>query len=910
MPFGPARRLFRLNLLGRRAIERQVDDEIRFHIEERTEQLIAAGLSPDAARASAERMFGDMDSTRHFLRASTRRREGRMQRSERFARIAQDARYAFRQMRRERAFTIVAVMTLAIGIAANAIMFGVVDRLMLRPPAHVRDADRVGRVLVARWMRGSTEMGAEVSYRRFIEMRNAVREVAELAAIGSGYIMVGRGTDTERVVGGYASQNFFPLTGVRPVIGRFFTPDEDLPPDGTKVAVLGHALWMRRFGGDPEVLGKQIRFGSADFTIVGVAPPDFAGVGLQPIDVWVPATAIRTDMEWLDADWWNAHNFSWATMIARLRPGVTAERATAALTAAYTHSVDVEGTEFPQRAWPKDAPAPRAELSPLLAARGPNPSAIARISMWLAGVAAVVLLIACANVANLLLVRGLQRRREIAVRLALGAGRARLLGQLLVESLILAALGGTAGLLLAHWAGSAIRGILMPSAAWNGALHDPRVLAFTAIATLATGLIAGVVPALQSSRPDLTSALKTGTREGGGRASRLRGGLLVAQAALAVVLLVGAGLFVRSLHNIRTADLGIDASRLLIAEVDYRGAEPPTVEGRAAHNSVLLDALRQTPGVEAATTSLSVPFSRSASTRLATVHSDSAQKEGRFLMNGVGPDYFRTMGMEIIRGRPLTNEDRAGSPNVIVVTESMAAKLWPGEDALGQCLRVGGPDSDCSEVVGIARNAVHDDLTGIGETLQYWFPESQRQGNNGGVNAYFARVRGEPGAILDNVREAMQAQLSGDASVRVRAFGELLEPEQRPWRLGATMFSAFGLLALLIAAIGLYGVIAYQVGQRTHEIGVRMALGAKSRDLTRMVLWEGLRLTMIGLALGAAVALAAGRWVAPLLFGVSPFDPAVYAGVIATLSVVAIVACLVPAMRAAGVDPSSALRAD
>ena len=910
MPLGPARRLLRLNMLGPRAIGRQVDDEIRFHIEERTEQLIAAGLRPDEARASAERMFGDMDRTRQFLLASTRRREGRMQRSERVARIAQDARYAFRQMRRERGFTLVAVMTLAIGIAANAIMFGVVDRLLLRPPAHVRDADRVRRVMVTRWVRGSGELVAEVSYRRFVEVRNAVRDVADVAAVGSGYTMVGRGADAERVVGGYASHNFFALTGVQPVIGRFFTPDEDQPPDGTKVAVLGHALWMRRFGGDRAALGQSIRFGSADFTIVGVAPRDFAGLGLQPIDVWVPATAIRTDMDWLEPDWWNAHNFSWATMIARLRPGVTPERATAALTAAYAHSVAVEGTEFPQRAWPRDAQAPRTELTSLLAARGPNPSDIARISMWLAGVAAIVLLIACANVANLLLVRGLQRRREIAVRLALGAGRGRLLAQLLVESLILAAFGGAAGLLLAHWAGSAIRGILMPSAAWSGALQDPRVLAFTAVATLATGIFAGVVPALQSSRPDLTSSLKTGTREGGGRASRLRGILLVAQAALAVVLLVGAGLFVRSLHNIRTAELGIDASRLLIAEIDYRGAEPPTVEGRAAHNAVVLDALRQTPGVEAATTSLSIPFNRSASTRLATIHSDSAQKEGRFLMNGVGPDYFRTMGMEVVRGRPLTNEDRAGSPNVVVVTESMAAKLWPGENALGQCLRVGGPDSPCSEVVGIARNTVHDDLTGVGETMQYWFPESQRQGNNGGVSAYFARVRGEPGQILDNVREAMQAELSGDASVRVRAFGELIEPEQRPWRLGATMFTAFGLLALLIAAIGLYGVIAYQVGQRTHEIGVRMALGARSGDLTRMVLWEGLRLTMIGLALGAVAAAASGRWVAPLLFGVSPFDPAVYAGVVATLLVVAIVACLVPAMRAAGVDPSSALRAD
>ena len=910
MPLGPVRRLLRLNLLGPGAIDRQVDDEIRFHIEERTEQLIAAGLRPGEARASAERMFGDMDDTRQFLRASTRRREGRMQRMERLSRIAQDARYAFRQMRRERGFTIVAVMTLAIGIAANAIMFGVVDRLLLRPPAYVRDADRVARVLVTRWVRGSGELGAEVSYRRFTELRDASRAIADIAGIGAGMTIVGRGADTERVMGAFASANFFPMVGVRPALGRFFTPDEDRAPDGTNVVVLGHALWQRRFAGDPAVLGQILRVGSADFTIIGVAPPDFAGLGLQPKDLWLPATTVRTDMAWLDADWWNRHNFSWISMVARLREGASPEQATSVITAAYARSVATESEEFPQRAWPASGEPPRAELFPLLAARGPNPSEIARISLWLAGVAAVVLLIACANVANLLLVRGLQRRREIAVRLALGAGRGRLLGQLLVESLILAAMGGAAGLLLAHWAGSAIRSTLMPSAAWEGALHDPRVLAFTAIATLATGLFAGLVPALQSSRPDLTSALKTGAREGGGRASGLRGTLLVAQAALAVVLLVGAGLFVRSLHNIRTTDLGIEASRLVIAQVDYRGAEPETPEARAAHNATLLDALRGVPGVERATTSLSVPFNMSNSTLLATVHSDSAQTLGRFLMNGVGPDYFATMGMTVIRGRPLTNEDRAGSPNVVVVSESMADVLWPGENALGQCLKVGGPESPCSEVVGIAHNAVHDDLTGIGGTLQYWFPEPQRQGNSGGVNAFLARVRSEPGAMVGNIREAMQQQLAGDASVQVRTFGELVEPEQQPWRLGATMFGAFGLLALLIAAIGLYGVIAYQVGQRTHEIGVRMALGARSGDLTRMVLWEGIRLTTIGLALGAAVALASGRWVAPLLFGVSPFDPAVYAGVVATLFAVAVIACLVPAMRAAGVDPSSALRAD
>ena len=910
MPIGPVRRLFRLTALGPRTVARQVEDEIRFHLEARTAELVAQGMTPADARAVAERMFGNMDHTRQALEASTRRREGRMQRMERLARVTQDARYALRQMGRERAFTIVAVLTIAIGIAANATMFGVIDRLLLRPPAHVRSADEVHRVLVMRWLRNTGELGAEVSYRRFAEMREGAADVVDLAAGGRSRMVIGRGAESERVAGAFVSANFVPLTGARPILGRFFTPDEDVPPDGVKVVVLGHGLWQRRFGSDPAVLGRTLRVGNSDFTIVGVAPPGFAGVGHQPPDVWVPATTVRSEWGWLDAQWASQHNFSWISMIARRRDGVTPERAASVLSAAYARSIASEAAETPGRAWPAAAPAPRAELAPILLARGPEPGEIARISMWLAGVAAIVLLIACANVANLLLVRGLKRRREIAVRLALGAGRGRLLGQLMVESVMLAAIGGAVGLLLAHWAGSAIRGLLLPDAEWTGALEDPRVLAFTAVAVIVTGLLAGIVPALQSSQPDLTSALKSGARDGGGRRSRVRGTLLVAQAALAVVLLVGAGLFVRSLHNVRTTELGLDAEHLVIAQVDYRGAEPSTVEARAAHNATLLDALRRVPGVEHASTSLSVPFSRSVATRLATEHSDSAQTLGRFLLNAVGPDYFETTGTEIIRGRALTAEDRAGSPRVVVVSEAMARTLWPGENAVGKCLKVGGAEQPCSEVVGVARNAVHDDVALVGETAQYWFPEAQRQGNNGGVSAYLARVRGDPLAMVKAIEDGIQPLLPGDAGVQARSFGEILEPQQRPWRLGATMFSAFGLLALLIAAIGLYGVIAYQVGQRSHEIGVRMALGARAGDLTRMVVGEGVRLTTIGLVIGGAAALLGGRWVAPLLFGVSPFDPLVYAAVIATLFMIAVAACIVPAWRAARVDPSTALRAE
>ncbi|HEU4631509.1 MAG TPA: ADOP family duplicated permease [Gemmatimonadaceae bacterium] len=902
---GPLGRVFRFPRRSRRQIATEVDDEIHFHLEARAEQLARLGLSTAEARRAAEARFGDLERTRRALRESTRRREGRMRRRERLEAIGHDLRFALRQLRRQPGFAVVAVLTLAAGIAANAVMFGVIDRLLLRPPPHVVAPERVSRLYLRQWDEdGGERTTANISYRRLLELRDGGRAVADVAGYLADEFLLGRGDDAERVRGAYATASLFPLLGVRPVLGRFFGEAEDRPPDGARVVVLGYGLWQRRFGGDPGVIGRTVHVQSNDYTVVGVAPPGFAALDLREVDVWQPATSIRGEFG-LPAEWATQHNFSWIEPVARLKPGVSAEQAAAVFSVAWARSL-AEQLDAQRAA----AARPRVLVAPALEQRGPQRSASARVSLWLAGVAGVVLLVACANDANLLLARGLERRREIAVRLALGVGRRRLVGQLVLESVLLALAGAVVGLVLAQWGGSLLYAVLLPDVGVHGELYDARVLAFTAAAAVVAGLLAGLVPALQASRPDLAATLKAGAREGGGRRARLRGALLVTQAALSVVLLVGAGLFVRSLHNARTVDLGLDTDRLVYATIDWRGAAPEGAEARAALDAQLLARLRALPEVERATTSLSLAFQRNITLDLFTEARDSVPRAGDMYFNAVGTDFFATTGARILQGRALDARDAVGTSPVMVVSEAMARAIWPRGGAVGRCLRVDEDTMPCATIVGVAQNVVQSELT-TDSTLQYWVPETQRPSRRGSnVFALLARVRGEPAAAVPAIRAALQAELPGDAYANVAPMSELVDPSVRSWQLGATMFVAFGALALVIAAVGLYGVIAYHVSQRTHEMGVRRALGAGAGQLARTVLGEGVRAVTLGIAIGALLTWAAARWVEPLLFGVSPRDPLTYAAVAVVLLAVALLAGLAPARRAVRVDPSEALRVE
>ncbi|HEV8150688.1 MAG TPA: FtsX-like permease family protein, partial [Gemmatimonadales bacterium] len=548
---------------------------------------------------------------------------------------------------------------------------------------------------------------------------------------------------------------------------------------------------------------------------------------------------------------------------------------------------------------------PRAIAASVFSDRGPNESSVAKVATWISGVALIVWLIACANVANLLLARALRRRREIAVRLALGISRARLAAQLLIESVLLAVLGGAAGVLVAQWGGAVLRSQLLPRTARATVVNDPRTLLFAGVAALIGGVLTGLAPVLQARRADLNNDLKAGVREGMPHRSRMRIGLLIFQAALSTVLLIGAGLFVRSLRNVRTLPLGYDVDPVLSLELQMRGVTLDSA-ARVTLRNRLLDEVKTIPGVTHAARRVTMPFWSTWNMDIHVAGIDSVQRLGEFDLNVVSSDYFATMGTRLLRGRGITDQDKAGAPSVMVVSEAMARTLWPGKEALNQCVRVGSDTVPCTYVVGIAENIKSQQLSNEGG-LFYYLSSAQSSPDQGGL---FVRVHGDAANLGETVRRRLQALMPGASYLTVTPLAEIVGSQTQSWQLGATLFTVFGVLALVLAAIGLYSVIAYNVAQRTHELGVRVALGAEARDLVRLVLREGIKLALVGVVLGGAIVLVIGKWVKPLLFDTSPRDPTVFLGVSAVLVATALLASFLPARRAGRVDPIEALRAE
>ncbi len=545
---------------------------------------------------------------------------------------------------------------------------------------------------------------------------------------------------------------------------------------------------------------------------------------------------------------------------------------------------------------------PHVTLDPTQLLRGPEAGPEARIGFWIGGVAIIVLLVACANVANLLLARAFRRRREIAVRLALGVTRRRLIGHLLTESVLLSAISGAAGLFVAWVGGAALARTFTPDLP-PATLADPRILVFCALVTLAVGVVTGLIPAVPAGRGDLISALKSGAREGSYQRSRSRSLLVVFQGALSVVLLVGAGLFLKSFANVRTLRLGYDVEPVLLVQRSMRGMDVPDSQ-QALLNRRLLSAAAQIPGVVSATEAMSVPFYSFESQGLFVEGIDSVSKLGRFNLQFASAGFFQTTGTRILAGRPISAEDRRGAPLVAVVSQSMARRLWPGTNAIGQCFRVGSDTMPCTTVVGIAEDVKLHTLTETGGAQYYLAAEQQDRAADG----LFVRVSGRAADQSERIRRQLQQEMPGTSYVTTLPLAEILGNERRPWQTGATMFLVLGALALVVAAIGLYSVIAYNVAQRTHELGIRIALGARLRDLVRLVLGDGLRLALAGIVIGCGLALVAGRWVGTLLFEVSPRDPAVFGAVALVLVVAALAASALPGWRAARVDPNSVLR--
>ena len=892
---------YRFRAVFRRgAVERELDEELRFHLEQEARKLEAGGLAPDEAMRRARLTFGGVerikDDTRDVSGVSWLETFG------------QDLRYAVRGLRARPAFTASVVLTLGLGIGANVAMFGIVDQLLLRAPAYLRDPGRVHRVyLTSTSRRGREFTEATTEYARYLDLTRFTTTLDATAAFAQRDFAIGTGEDVRELPVGIVSASFWSFFDAPPVVGRYFTAREDSVPTGTPVVVLSYAYWLARFGGEPNVVGQTILVGPAPCTIIGVAPKGFAGIADegQPA-VFIPATlyGYGVSLQRSRIDYHTTYHWGWLSVLVRRKPGITVQEASADLTHAFRLSWEAERAVTPTLRTAEAARA-RASAEPIMLERGPNASPVAKVAVWIAGVATIVLLIACANVANLLLARALSRRREIALRLALGAGRQRLMAQLLTESLTLGALGGVAGVAAAQWGGAILRSLFLREAGASDVVGDVRTLAFAGMAALVASVLTGLVPALQASRVSLAPTLKAGVRDGTYQRSRTRTVLLVLQGALSVLLLVGAGLFVRSLHNVRSLRLGFDVEPVLYVFPNLRGLRLPAAE-RAELSRRLVEQARTIPDVVAAARAISVPFLSTESTGFYVPGVDSVGSLGRFTIQMASADYFRTTGTRILTGRGISDADRADGQLVAVVSQGMAELVWPGQDAIGKCIMLDDRSAPCRTVVGIAEN-VHQTSLVETQKLQFYLSIEQLRPEEA---VLFVRTRGDASTHTEQVRRQLQKVMPGAGYVTVTPMREIIDPEQRAWQLGATMFLVFGGLALVLAAVGLYSVIAYAVAQRRQEIGVRIALGAGIGDVVRLVLREGMRVAVTGIVLGAGVALWVSRWVGPMLFSVSPKDPAIYGVVATVLLVAAAVASAVPAVRASRVDPNVALRSE
>jgi putative ABC transport system permease protein len=873
-----------------------LEEELAFHREEIEREMIARGQSPEGARRAARRAMGN----ELYMREEARgvwlwpSLEG----------VWKDARGTLRGLRRSPAFTAGVLLTFALGVGANVAMFSLIDRLMLRPPPLMRDPATAHRVYMYRTSRG-VEGPTGGQYPRNADLARFTTSFSNVAMHSVKLLAVGVGQDARELRVGVVSAEFFSFFDAPPAIGRYFTHAEDTPPVGAPVAVLSYGFWQSRYGASRAVIGTQLQIDAVVYTIIGVAPKPFAGLWpLRPPVAYIPVTAYSAG----ESDDWvfnYGHAINLSTIVRR-KPGVSITQANTDLQQAFIRSYRAEGANATPSAVEERLATirPRAIAGSILLERGPERSNVAKVTTWLAGVSIIVLFIACANVANLLLARALARRREIALKVALGVSRVRLLSQLMTESMLLAVLGSALGIGVAVWLSAMLSASFLPGTERAPVMSDARTLGFLAIVAVAVGLFTGVLPMLQARRLSLTDDLKFGARAGTYQRSRARVVLLVLQGALSLVLLVGAGLFVRSLNHVRSVRLGFDADSVLVVGTSLRGVVLDTGQMIELRQRLLV-AATTVPGIDHASVRGATPFGGMWSYPIFVAGVDSVPRFGRFDFNTVSPDYFVTMGTRLVRGRGVESSDVAGATRVMVIGESMGNVLWPGQDPIGKCVRIRLEINPCTYVVGIAED-IHSESIGPETRLFYYYvPATQTLPED---VALFARVRGDAQDLVEPLRERLQQEMPGTAYVTVSRLAENLEAEMRSWVMGATLFTAFGGLALLLAAIGLYSVIAYNVSQRRQELAVRMALGAAASDVLRMVVGDGLRFALSGVLVGGVIAWYAGRWIAPLLFDQSAHDPVVFGFVTGALLVVAITASAIPAIRGARMDPNDALR--
>ena len=803
--------------------------------------------------------------------------------------LGQDIRYALRALAQQRAFAIVAVLTIALGVGANTAIFSVVNAMLLQPLPYPA-ADR----LVVLWTTTGSGNNA-VAWPEYLDWRAQSHAFEEMGVWrGQSVTLTGADTEPDRASGAFVTASFFDVVGAQARLGRTFRPEETEPTTTQPVTVISHGLWTRRFGADPGILGRTLVLNGQPRTVIGVVGPEFEG-GRAPFDGWFMGTEV-----WLPvADFPNANGLargqSELLVAARLRPHTTVAAAQADLSLVARHL---------EQAYP-DTHARRAVV--VMPLHEQLVADVRPALLILLGAVGLVLLIACANVANLLLARASHRQRELALRSALGAGRRRLVAQLLTESMVLALAAGVLGAALGSFALRGLVALVPASAGLPANLGiDRTVLAFTAGLSLLTGMVFGLLPAWQASRPDLVAVLREGGRSVGGAARRrFRDGLVVAEIALSLVLLVGAGLLLRSVSALQGADPGFRTDRLLTMEFRLPPARYPQPAQMAAFFRAILERMRAVPGVESVALVRAVPFSGNGGSSLYEIEGAAPAppgREPRTQTNIVSPGYFRTMGIPILRGRDVEERDTADATPVAVVSATFARTAWPGQDALGKRVRFKGNDRWWT-VVGVAGDVKHGSFTDA-PAPQAYTPHEQDPKIFACV---VARTTGDPMAAADGIRRAIWSVDAQQPVWKVRSMEALLARARGPTRALSILIAMFAAVALVLAAVGIYGVMTYLVAQRTREIGIRMALGASAHTVVAMVVGRGLALTLAATVLGIAGAAALTRTLATLLFGVGPLDPLTFVAAAAVLGGVALLACWLPARRAARVDPVVAL---
>ena len=876
--------------------EAEIVEELSQHLEEEYERALTSGSSEDEARQRVLEQIAASDLLHRELKQVERRvsqepvAPGAESKTNLFGDLTQDIRYALRVLAKNPAFTFIAVIALALGIGANSAIFSVVDAVLLRP-LPFKHPEQLAMV----W-----ENAAHMGFPRntpspanFLDWRKQTQSFTGMAAMAErSFNLTGVG-EPERLEGRRVSANLFELLGVPALLGRTFGPDDDRP--GTHVVLLSYSLWQRRFGSDPAVIGRALTLNGESYTVVGVMPqltqlPGYENVNDQ---LWVPIAFPSEEAA--------QRGNHFLEVIARRKPVVTLKQAQA--------EMETISARLAQQ-YPDYNTRIGAVVVPL------HEQVVGDIKpalLVLLGAVGFVLLIACANVANLLLARAAVRQKEISVRLALGASQSRLVRQFLTESVLLAMFGAGLGLLLAFFGLRALRTFIPPSISQVETINiDARVLIFTVLVAVVTGIAFGLAPAIHGSRLNLNDTLKEGGRDSaGGVGNRARGLLVIGEVAVSFVLLIGAGLLINSFFHLRNLDPGFRADHLLTMKLDLSEVKYPDRERRAAFFDEVMRRVRELPGVRSTAVAGNLPLTYNGDSMTISVEGVSdppTDQRPDVIFRAIGPGYFNTMGIPIVRGRDFTDQDKADSKDLVVISEKTAQHFWPGQDPIGKRLKPGSSTSksEWREVIGIVKDVRQNDLIAPPKMQMYF---TYRQLKDIAANALVVRTTIEPMILAGSVRNAIWSVDKDQTVADIYTMDHIVATAVARQRFSMVLLGVFAALALLLASVGIYGVMSYSVAQRTREIGIRMALGARRADVLQMTVRQGLKLVGAGMILGLGAAFLLTRVMATLLYGISATDPMTFIGISVVLLAVAILASYVPALRATKVDPITALRA-